>query len=131
MTTLLSYSGCSDTALAGGAILLYGIIVTAILAFSITVNWKILAKAGEPGWACIVPFYNVYEMFKISFGNGILFLLLLVPLANVVIAIMYNFKLAKAFGKGAGFGFGLWFLPIIFLPILAFGNAEYAGVEGK
>lgn len=94
-------------------------------------NWKIFVKAGEAGWKSIIPIYNIYILFKISFGNGLWFLLLLVPIANIVIEIMLCYKLAKAFGKGIGFTLGLIFLPNIFSLILGFGSAEYVGVEGK
>ena len=87
--------------------------------------WKIFTKAGKPGWGAIVPIYDLYLEFEIAFGNGWLFLLMLVPIVNFVVAIILPFKLAKAFGKGAGFGLGLLFLPIIFHLILAFGSAEY------
>ena len=93
--------------------------------------WKLYEKAHEPGWAAIVPFYSSYVMFKVAFGNGWMFLLLLVPIANIVFLIMLPFKLAKAFGKSSGFGVGLWLLPIVFYPLLAFGKDEYIGVEKK
>jgi len=87
-------------------------------------------KAGEPGWAAIVPLYNAYVMFKIAWGNGWKFLLLLIPIANIVFAIMLPFKLAKAFGKSSGFGAGLLFLSVVFYPILAFDNSiKYVGAE--
>lgn len=97
----------------------------AIAVFMIVCMWKIFEKAGEPGWGAIVPFYNLYLVFKIALGNGWYFLFLLIPFVNIVFAIMLPFKLAKAFGKGVGFGFGLLLLDIIFYPILAFGSAEY------
>lgn len=103
----------------------------AISVLAIVAMWKIFTKAGESGWAAIIPFYNMYVLFKISWGNGWYFLLLLIPLANIVILIITMVKLAKAFGKGGGFACGLIFLYIIFLCILAFNNdIEYAGVNG-
>ena len=92
-------------------------------------SWKLFVKAGIEGWKCLIPFYNTYLMFKIAFGNGWLFLLMFVPFANFIISILFMFKLAKAFGKGAGFGFGLLFLYPIFFPILALGDAEYVGAN--
>ena len=91
--------------------------------------WKVFVKAGKPGWAAIVPFYSTYCLFEMSFGNGWLFLLCLVPCVNIVVLIMCCFKLAKAFGKGAGFGLGLVFLPFVFMLILGFGDAQYIGVQ--
>jgi hypothetical protein len=94
----------------------------------IAAMWKIFVKAGKPGWAVFVPFYGNYCQFNITFGCGWLFLLMFVPCVNFVIMIMLYFKLAKVFGKGVGFGFGLLFLPFIFLPILGFGDDRYIGV---
>lgn len=96
---------------------------------SIVAFWKIFTKAGRPGWASIVPFYNTYCMYDISFGNGWLFLLTFVPCVNIVFGIMMLFKLAKAFGKGTGFGFGLLFLNTIFILILGFDSSEYIGPQ--
>ena len=75
-------------------------------------------KAGKPGWAAIVPFYNLYILFEITWGNGLLFLLMLIPIVNSIVAIITMVKLAKAFGKGGGFAVGLIFLSLIFILIL-------------
>ena len=98
--------------------------------FMIIAQWLLFKKAGEPGWASLVPFYNSFVLYKITFGNGWLFLLALVPFVNIVISILQCFKLAKAFGKGTGFGFGLLFLNSIFYAILAFGHDPYYGPDG-
>ena len=100
----------------------------AIIVLGIVAMWKVFEKAGEPGWAAIIPFYNLYVLFKITWGNGWKFLLLLIPIANFVIAIITMVKLAKAFGKSGGFAVGLIFLSVIFYCILAFDQSEYAGV---
>lgn len=94
----------------------------------IVAQWKIFVKAGEPGWAAIIPFFSTYTLFKITWGSGWKFLLLLIPIAGLVIWIITMVKLAKAFGKGGGFATGLIFLSGIFYCILAFGKAEYLGV---
>ncbi len=92
--------------------------------------WMIFKKAGKPGWAAIVPFYNQYVQFEITWGNGWRFLMLLIPFYNIVLAIQTQIKLAKAFGKGGGFAVGLIFLPYVFYPILAFDGSAYQGVPG-
>lgn len=110
----------------------FGTLLTlAIAVLGIVAMWKIFTKAGEPGWAAIIPFYNLYVLFKITWGSGWKFLLLLIPIANIVIAIITMVKLAKAFGKGGGFAVGLIFLSIIFYCILAFGDSGYLGVPEK
>ncbi len=116
-------------AIGAGVMIVYFLFVLAISIFMVVAMWKMFAKAGKPGWACIVPFYNNYCLFEIAFGNGWLFLLTLVPCVNFVFLIMLYFKLAKAFGQGVGFGFGLLFLNPIFVAILGFGNAEYIGPQ--
>lgn len=93
--------------------------------FGFATYWKIFTKAGEPGWAIFVPFYNVYVLFKVAFGYGWFFLLAFVPIINIIMAIAFPFMLASAFGKGFGFGLGIFFLGFVFLPILAFGSSRY------
>jgi hypothetical protein len=103
----------------------------AVAILGIVAMWKIFEKAGEPGWAAIIPFYNLYVLFKITWGSGWKFLLLLIPFANIVIAIITMVKLAKAFGKSGGFAVGLIFLSVIFYCILAFDQSQYQGVPEK
>lgn len=128
-TFLTDYYDSYDPTMAAAAGVSAGSLVISLIfaVVSIVALWKIFSKAGEPGWAAIVPLYNAYILFKIAFGNGWFFLLCLVPLVNIVISIMLYFKLSKAFGHGVGFGFGLLFLYPIFLLILAFGSSEYVG----
>lgn len=97
---------------------------------SIIAMWKIFTKAGEAGWKSIVPILNIYTLVKIADGKGIKFLLFLIPIVNVVFAIMLDVRLAKAFGKETGFALGLIFLNFIFTLILAFGDAKYIGPRG-
>ena len=107
----------------------YFIVCLALIVIQLVGMWKVFVKAGKPGWAAIVPIYNMYCLFEMSFGNGWLFLLSFVPCANFVVAIMCYIKLAKAFGKGVGFGLGLVFFNFIFMMILGFGDAEYIGPQ--
>ena len=105
--------------------LAYAVLVGVLLiAFAIAIvcvvaMWKIFVKAGEHGWASLIPFYNFYVMTKITWGKGWLFLLLLLPIGNLIFGIFTSIKLAKVFGKGGGFACGIIFLSIIFLPMLA------------
>lgn len=108
---------------------IYVVVILAIAVFAIVCTWKIFTKAGQPGWASIIPFYNYYVLFEIAWGNGLLFLLMLIPVANFVIMIILWVKLSQSFGYSAAFAIGLLFLPIIFLPILAVGNSRYIGPQ--
>ena len=83
----------------------------AISVLLIVAMWKIFQKAGKPGWAAIVPFYNSYVMYEITWGSGWRFLMLLIPFYNIILAIQTQVKLARAFGKSGGFAVGLIFLP--------------------
>lgn len=87
--------------------------------------WKIYAKAGQPGWACLVPIYNIIVLLKIVGKPWWWLLLMLIPIANIVVAIWVINLLSKAFGKDVGFTLGLIFLGIVFYPILAFSDAKY------
>jgi len=108
---------------------IFSLLISALIIVSL---WFLFVKAGEEGWAAIVPFYNTYVLFKITWGNGWKFLLLLIPIANIVIMIMTYVKLAKAFGKGGGWACGLIFLGFIFLPIMAFSkDIVYVGIPGQ
>ena len=93
--------------------------------------WKIFEKAGEPGWAAIIPFYNAYVLFKITWGEGWMFLLMLIPIANFVIYIITMVKLARAFNRSGGFAVGLIFLAVIFYCILGFDTSSYIGVPQR
>lgn len=112
-----------------GVFTVYMIIALGMLVLTIVARWKIYSKAGKPGWASLIPFYSEYCLFDIAWGNGWLFLLGFVPCVNIVVMIMLYFKLAKAFGKGTGFGFGLVFLNTIFVLILGFDHSQYIGPQ--
>lgn len=133
--------------------LMLGSLIIAIL--MIIAYWRIFSKAGEAGWKAIIPIYNSYIIYKIAWrplmfgvsialgalyvilftigfmneytagGNLILALLPFLLIAIGIINIMLLYKLAKAFGHGAGFTCGLVFLNLIFLLILAFGSSQY------
>jgi hypothetical protein len=103
------------------------IVALAITIFVIAGVWKVFSKAGEPGWAVLIPIYNLIVFLKVA-GKPLWWIILLfVPIANFVVAILASLGLAERFGKGGGFGIGLAFLPFIFFPILGFGSATYIG----
>ncbi len=103
------------------------LLILAVSIFLIVCLWKIFTKAGHPGWASIIPIYNLYILTKIIGKPGWWVILFLVPFVNIIMAIILPFLVAKVFGQSAAFGVGLLFLPIIFYPILAFGSARYLG----
>lgn len=107
------------------------IFMLALVVFLIAAQWKIYAKAGKPGWACIVPIYNQIVLLEIVGKPWWWFFLFLIPLVNIVFLIWVANLLSKSFGKSEGFTVGLILLPIIFYPILGFGDAKYNGPAGK
>lgn len=108
----------------------YGMVVFIISVILIIAQWKIFTKAGKPGWAAIVPIYNIIILLEIVGKPAWWVILMLIPFVNIVIGIMIVNLLSKSFGKDVGFTLGLLFLSIIFYPILAFGSAEYQGPAG-
>ena len=122
--------GVSNTAGLTGAMagmgIFFWIIFMALGILMIVSMWKIFTKAGKPGWAAIVPIYNVYIMCEIAEKPWWYILLLMVPFANIYAMIVIYDGIAKKFGKSSGFTVGMFFLSYIFFPILAFGkNSVY------
>lgn len=100
--------------------------ILAIAVVEIVALWKVFAKAGEPGWASIIPIYNTYVMTKIAGYNPLLFLLFLIPLVNVVFAIMVMLGIGRAFGKSTGWSIiMLVIFNVIGVLILGFGKDQY------
>ena len=109
--------------------IVFWIFYFAVIIFMIVVQWKIYVKAGKPGWGCIVPIYDFILKLQIACRPIWWIFLMLIPVVNIVIAIIILFDIAKAFGKSGGFAIGMFFLPIIFFPILAFDSSEYSEIE--
>lgn len=106
------------------AAMIVGLLIALLL---IVAMWKVFTKAGQPGWASIIPIYNIYVWCKIVGRPAWWIILLFIPFVNFIIGIILCIDMAKSFGKGAGFGIGLALLGIIFWPILGFGSAQYEG----
>src|SRR5437763_14185881 len=103
-----------------------GIIV--LLAFAVLMiasMWKIFTKAGKPGWAAIIPIYNLIVLLEIAGKPLWWFILFLIPIVNLIVAIMVVASVARKFGKGIGFAIGMLVLAPIFYPMLAFGDSTY------
>jgi Family of unknown function (DUF5684) len=125
MAVLQRDSGNVFGALFGGMFLLFWLAVVVVVIIG---GWKVFEKAGQPGWAIIVPIYNAYVLLKIAGRPGWWLILYLIPLINIVIALVVSIDIAKAFGQSAVFGVVLLFLlcGIGFL-ILGFGDYRYQG----
>ncbi|MGC6177472.1 DUF5684 domain-containing protein [Lacrimispora sp. 38-1] len=130
----------------GMIIILLGLAIGILL---LAAEWKIFSKAGRPGWAALIPIYNIYVRSNVVFGNLGYFIAFLViavinfigrtsevgglnslgALCTFILHIVYCINISKAFGKSGGFTVGLILLPVIFFPILAFGSDEYIGPQ--
>ncbi|MGH2597189.1 MAG: DUF5684 domain-containing protein [Actinomycetota bacterium] len=110
-----------------GAILLYVVVFYVI---AVIPYWVIFTKAGRPGWPALIPIYSSYILLKVIGRPGWWFWLFLIPVVNFVILIIVLNDLSKSFGHGVGFTFGLIFLSLIFVYILAFGSSTYRGPAG-
>ena len=118
--------------LLAGLITAYLVIVIPIVLIAIVAIWRVFTKAGQPGWAVLIPFYNLYVYSQVVKRPGwwmLLYFASIIPvvgsLAVLFVSIIDSLRLAKLFGKSAGFGVGIILLGIVFLPILAFGDADY------
>lgn len=115
----------------GGLLALLGtmwLIWVAVVVLQIIAMWRIFEKAQEAGWKSLIPFYNTYLLFRIAGRNGWGFLLLLVPIVQIVVAVMVSIDLAKHFGKSTAFGvIGLFLFSFIGYLMLGFGDAKYLG----
>ena len=130
MFNVLAFIMQSDSAGGGAAAAGIGatglIIWLAFVVLMIASMWVVFTKAGEPGWAAIIPIYNYVVLDRIA-GRPtwwILLWLIIFPIPYIVVSL----DIAKRFGKGAGFGVGLILLPFVFYPMLAWGGARYGAV---
>jgi hypothetical protein len=96
-----------------------------IAVFMIVSMWKIDEKAGQPGWASIVPIYNIIVYVKIIKKPMWWIIIFVIPVVNYVFLIWSVNLLSKRFGKDVVFTIGLLLLGFVFYPILAFGDAKY------
>ncbi|TKC12321.1 hypothetical protein FA048_01500 [Pedobacter polaris] len=103
------------------------IIYLAVIVIALAGMWKTFEKAGKPGWAAIIPIYNIYIMIEIVGKPTIWLLWCLIPCVNFVFVIWLYNLISKSFGKEEGFTVGLVLLGFIFWPILGFGSAKYLG----
>jgi hypothetical protein len=132
MMAALLLDGDAASAAAGAGLLAFGgimmIVCLAIAVVCIIGMWKVFEKSGQPGWACIIPIYNIYILLKIAGRPGWWLLLLLIPLVNIVFLLLISIDIAKSFGQSTPFGVVLIFLlGGIGYIILGFGNYHYVG----
>jgi len=102
-----------------------------VAAIMIVAHWKIYEKAGKPGWAAIIPIYNLIILLEIV-GKPLWWIILFfIPCVNIVFLVWVTNLLSKSFGQSEGFTVGLLLLSVVFYPILGFGNYKYLGPSAK
>lgn len=144
--------GLFSGALVGTTVAIIAVIGIIWYVLLVIARWKIFVKAGEAGWKSLIPIYNGYIQYKITWSTVIFWVMAVlyvasifisgsdggvmqaisavIGLAVIVIAIMASYKLAASFGHGIGFTIGLILLNPIFLLILGFGDSKYIGPGG-
>ena len=120
----------ASSASTAGMAAIFGVLLIPMLIISVIMiiaYWKIFTKAGKPGWAAIIPIYNIIVLLEIV-GKPVWWIILfLIPCVNIIFAIWTVNLLSKSFGQSEGFTVGLLLLGVVFYPILAFGNYQYMG----
>ena len=101
-----------------------------VLVLDVIAFWMIFTKAGRPGWAAIIPIYNLYTMCKVAGRPGWWWILMLIPFVGFVFVFIVYIDMARAFGKGTLFGILMFFFTIICGLILGLGSSTYTDPDG-
>ena len=119
-----------DTGIFAAAFGAFMFVYLIILVIIIAGMWKIFVKAGKPGWAAIIPIYNLIVLLEIVGKPVWWIILMLIPFVNFIILIILAHQLSLSFGQGAGITILLIILPFIGYPLLGFGSSQYVGPGG-
>ncbi|RLP71267.1 hypothetical protein D9V30_00690 [Mycetocola reblochoni] len=119
-----------ETTIGLGAVAGYVIASVVVYLLAAVALWKVLDKAGQPGWVAFIPVVSYLFVLRAVQRPWWWFLLMMIPVVNIVLAIIVAVDLARVFGFGAVFGFFLLFwLPIIGYLVIGFGSAAYRPSE--
>src|SRR5207247_9844599 len=88
---------------------------------------KFFSRAGQPGWAAIIPIVNTYFVCKVAGRPGWWVILMFIPFVNFIIAIILCIDIAKSFGKRVGFGFGMLLMSFFIFSLLGLSYARFDG----
>lgn len=107
----------------------YLLVWAAVTVPGVLLGWLwVFPKAGHPRWAALVPFYNIYVLVVgVAKLSLLWYVLVLIPVVQIIAAILVNLEVARRFGKSEAFGLGLALLGFIFYPLLGFGTDRYQG----
>lgn len=135
------YTSSSDAGIVAGIMGMLGVlwlIILAVCVIMLVCQWKIFGKAGQPGWKALIPFYNMWTLNQIVFGEQYGWLMFasfvaVIPVIGSILALAWyvymTIQMCKAYGKSGGFAALIIFLPVIAYPMLAFGGAQYMGPQ--
>ena len=125
-----SATDAAATAMAGGLFMIIMLFTIAVTVISVVSMWRLFVKAGKPGWAALVPVYNIIVMLEIA-GKPLWWVaMFFLPVANVVFSILAYIDFAKAYGKDTAWGVLLAFFTPIVAPIMAFSKStQYVGPQ--
>ncbi|MBB6499802.1 DUF5684 domain-containing protein [Pedobacter cryoconitis] len=127
----MDYNSSASSAVSAGVGIFGGTMYLVFIVLAVAGMWKTFEKAGKPGWAAIIPIYNLIIILEIIGKPTIWILWLILPCTNIVFYIWSLNLLAKSFGKTEGFTVGLVILPFIFYPLLGFTDARYLGPSAR
>ena len=109
-----------------GFFALFTLVISVLVTAS---SWKIFEKAGRAVGEAFVPVYNLVVLLQIAEIPSYYFFTLLVPGLNIILLIFVEYKLAKLFKVSKAFMWGIFLLPIVFIPMLAHGHYIYKEPE--
>ena len=137
LTTLAAdytYSAPTTTPDTATSVAAYGMVFIIFFIISLPVVilrfiglWKMLTKAGRPGWASLIPGYNFLQIVWMTGRPWWWILLLMIPLVNIVVIVMIYNDLSKSFGRGVGTTLLFIFIPVIGYLIVGLGTSECKG----
>ncbi len=115
----------------------FALVVAGAIAFLVLIwrigAWCVFAKAGQPGWGALVPIYNIVVGCRVAGRPGWWAVFWILPVVNLVFALIVCLGTARNFGRSARFALGLMFLPFVFMPVLGFSKARFqlgGGIAG-
>jgi len=132
---LAQASGNEEAALAAGLVAFFAAFAFVFIAIGLAFHigmWKVFTKAGQPGWAVLIPVYNFILLLRIAglawywvFTPLIILIPILGAIAYLVWVVWVHHRISTRFGQGVGFTIGLTLLGPIFWLILGFGSSKY------
>ena len=140
IAALLAQASGNDAALPWVAAIAFlgafAAVIFAIYVVCVIGIWKVFTKAGQPGWAVLIPIYNFIVLLRIA---GLAWywvftpLIVLIPILGVIAYLVWvvwvHHRISTRFGHGVGFALGLAFLAPIFWIILGFGSSKYVAEQ--